>query len=140
MQIVLKLIIQEERELEVKFISRATSVWETGCIVFIKEQRTGKSVRKFCVNFWEDLFLKIVKITSSVKQDLKSDKRIRAKLWHNSNADVCVKTVHHEFQRIRLIFRRIPCLHSKDSRCRSCNSTNSQLHSQFFCWKKRFKN
>ena len=30
MQTVLKLITPEERELEVKFISRATSVWETG--------------------------------------------------------------------------------------------------------------
>ena len=38
-----------KRELEVKFISRATSVWETGCTVFIKEQRTGKPVRKFYV-------------------------------------------------------------------------------------------
>ena len=46
-QIVLKLITQKERELEVKFISRSKSVLETGCIVFIKERRTGKSVRKF---------------------------------------------------------------------------------------------
>ena len=49
MHIVLKLITLEEREREVKFISRATSVWETGCIVFIKERRTGKSVRKLYV-------------------------------------------------------------------------------------------
>ena len=66
---------RRERELEIKFISRATSVWETGCIVFIKERRTGKSVRKFwCSNVlipnWEDLFLKVIKITCSVRQDL----------------------------------------------------------------------
>ena len=44
---VLKLITLEERELEVKFISRATSVWETGCSVFNKEQRSGKPAREF---------------------------------------------------------------------------------------------
>ena len=46
---VLKLITLWKRELEVKFISRATSVWETGCSVFIKERRTGKSDQKFYV-------------------------------------------------------------------------------------------
>ena len=40
---------RRERELEDKIISRATSVWETGCSVFIKERRTGKPVRKFNV-------------------------------------------------------------------------------------------
>ena len=44
---VLKLITLEERELEVKFISRATSVWETGCSVFNKEQRSWKPAREF---------------------------------------------------------------------------------------------
>ena len=39
----------KKRELEVTFISRATSVWEFGCSVFIEERRTRKSVRKFFV-------------------------------------------------------------------------------------------
>ena len=52
----------QKRELEVKFISRATSVWETGCIVFIKERRTGEAVRKFYVQIcWS---VKIGKISS----------------------------------------------------------------------------
>ena len=41
----------KKRELEVKFISRATSVWETGCSVFIRERRTGKPVREFYLKY-----------------------------------------------------------------------------------------
>ena len=37
---------KRERELEVKFISRATSVWETRCSVFIRKPRTGKSIQE----------------------------------------------------------------------------------------------
>ena len=52
----------QKRELEVKFISWATSVWETECIVFIKERWTGKPVRKFSVQIcWS---VKIGKISS----------------------------------------------------------------------------
>ena len=38
---------ERERELDVKFISRATSVWETRCSVSNKERRTGKPTREF---------------------------------------------------------------------------------------------
>ena len=61
-------------ELEVKFISRATSVWQTRCIVFIKERRTGKPVRLrsnlLIRPNWEDLFSTVKKITCSVRQYL----------------------------------------------------------------------
>ena len=51
-----------KRELEIKFISRATSVWETRCIIFIKERRIGEPVRKFYVQTcWS---VKIGKISS----------------------------------------------------------------------------
>ena len=60
---ILKLVTLGERELEVKFISRAKNVWETRCIVFIKERRTGQiSSKVLCSNLLirlEDLFLKV---------------------------------------------------------------------------------
>ena len=43
------------RELEVKFISRVTSVRETRCSVFIKEQRNRKPAREFSIFKYADL-------------------------------------------------------------------------------------
>ena len=59
----------KKRKLDVKFISRAESIRESGCNVFFGEQRTGKPVRElFFKNslirqIWDDLFLKEMKIT-----------------------------------------------------------------------------
>ena len=51
-----------ERESLKSKSSQATSVWETWCVVFIKERRTGKPVRKFYVQIcWS---VKIGRISS----------------------------------------------------------------------------
>ena len=54
------------------------------------------------------------------------------KIGPNSTADMCKKAVDHEFGLSRG--------YSTDSKCRSCNSTNSPVHNLFWCWKIRFKN
>ena len=53
---------------------------------------------------------------------------------HHSDADVCRKAVDYEFVNTGGFFR------SKDSKNRSCNSTNSLIHHHFLVWKIRFKN
>ena len=64
----------QKRKLDVKFISRAESIRETGCKVFVKEQRTGEPARELHFlsslihQIGEDLFSKAMKIICSVRQ------------------------------------------------------------------------
>ena len=36
-----------KRKLDVKFVSRTESIWETRCNVFIREQASGKPIQEF---------------------------------------------------------------------------------------------
>ena len=59
----------------------------------------------------------------------------QTKSRHNSNADICNKAVDYEFYNTGGISSEFHGWTAKDSKFRSCNSTNSVIHNHFQCEK-----
>ena len=59
----------ELRKMLTSPLSCTKSIGHTRCIVFICKRRTGQPNQEFCV-IWEDIFLKAIMTTCSVRQDL----------------------------------------------------------------------
>ena len=146
-----------------KIVSRFQSTWNDSEFSFVAQPRQKiaawymESIWITGERFWKSIFYvwctsrfysknfiwrRAKKSRSSPWRSLgknKSDKWRRTKLWHNSNANMCVKTVWLRVLNIQLIFRRTTWSDNKDSKFRNYNSKGSLIQHHSWCGKQDSK-